>query len=69
MAEATVRLARGQHWTAGQFVGHYFEPTASGTPTPIAQIVLLRLMWTGHGTWVMAREDTITPECFRPLVR
>jgi hypothetical protein len=36
MAESTVRLANGQRWTARQFLDHYFEPTASGTPTPVA---------------------------------
>jgi len=36
MAGNEVRLANGQRWTAQQFVDHYFEPSASGTPTPVA---------------------------------
>ncbi len=35
MAENEVRLTNGRRWTAQQFVDHYFEPTASGTPTPV----------------------------------
>lgn len=31
-----VRLTNGQHWTSNEFVDHYFKPTASGTPTPVA---------------------------------
>jgi len=36
MAGNEVRLANGQRWSAQQFVDHYFEPSASGTPTPVA---------------------------------
>src|SRR5258707_14317280 len=35
MAENEVRLTNGRRWTAQQFVDHYFEPTASGTPAPV----------------------------------
>ena len=36
MAKNKVRLAKGQLWTAQQFLDHYFRPSASGTPTPVA---------------------------------
>jgi hypothetical protein len=36
MADSTGRLASGQRWSDQQFLDHYFEPTASGTPTPVA---------------------------------
>jgi len=36
MTENTVRLANGQYWTSQRFLDHYFEPSASGTPTPVA---------------------------------
>jgi hypothetical protein len=35
-AESTARLTNGQRWTKEQFLDHFFEPTASGTPTPVA---------------------------------
>src|SRR5882757_1205181 len=31
-----VRLTSGQHWTGNEFLDHYFRPSASGTPTPVA---------------------------------
>jgi hypothetical protein len=36
MTENKVRLTNGQLWTAQQFLDHYFQPSASGTPTPVA---------------------------------
>jgi hypothetical protein len=36
MTESTVRLTNGQHWTAQDFVDHYFQPSASGVPTPVS---------------------------------
>ena len=36
MAGNAIRLANGQLWTAEQFLDHYFRPSASGTPTPVA---------------------------------
>src|SRR6266700_4590659 len=36
MSGNEIRLANGQRWTAHQFLDHYFEPSASGTPTPVA---------------------------------
>ena len=36
MAEDKIRLTNGYPWTAQRFLDHYFEPSASGTPTPVA---------------------------------
>lgn len=36
MSGNQVRLANGQRWTMEQFLDHYFRPSASGTPTPVA---------------------------------
>ena len=36
MTEGRIRLASGQSWTAQHFLDHYFAPSASGTPTPVA---------------------------------
>ena len=36
MSGNEVRLTNGQRWTRQQFLDHYFEPSASGSPTPIA---------------------------------
>jgi hypothetical protein len=36
MAESTVRLINGSRWTSRDFLDHYFKPTASGVPAPVA---------------------------------
>jgi len=36
MSGNEVRLTNGQRWTRQQFLDHFFEPSASGTLTPIA---------------------------------
>jgi hypothetical protein len=36
MSGNQVRLTNGQRWTKQQFLDHYFQPSASGTPTPVA---------------------------------
>lgn len=36
MAGNEVKLANGQRWSAKQFVDHYFEPSGSGSPVPVA---------------------------------
>ena len=36
MAGNEVKLTSGGRWTAQQFLDHYFKPTASGTPVPVA---------------------------------
>ncbi|MEH2625533.1 hypothetical protein V1292_003588 [Bradyrhizobium sp. AZCC 1719] len=36
MSGNKVKLTNGDRWTWQQFLDHYFEPTASGTPVPIA---------------------------------
>lgn len=36
MAGNEVRLTNGKRWTAKQFIHHYFEPSGSGSPVPVA---------------------------------
>jgi hypothetical protein len=36
MSGNEVKLTNGDRWTWQQFLDHYYEPTASGTPVPIA---------------------------------
>ncbi|WKA30717.1 hypothetical protein [Bradyrhizobium roseum] len=36
MAGNEAKLKNGGRWTAQQFLDHYFKPTASGTPVPVA---------------------------------
>jgi hypothetical protein len=31
-----VKLTNGQRWTAQEFLDHYFQPSGSGTPVPVA---------------------------------
>jgi hypothetical protein len=53
MTENRVRLANGQLWTAQQFLDHFFQPSASGTPTPVAgppePVVVDRSWYMGEG--------------------
>lgn len=36
MSGNEVKLTNGDRWTAQQFLDHYFKPTASGNPVPVA---------------------------------
>jgi hypothetical protein len=36
VAENEVKFANGQRWTRQQFLDHYFRPSASGIPVPVA---------------------------------
>lgn len=36
MSGNEVRLTNGQRWTARQFLDHYFQPSGSGSPVPVA---------------------------------
>lgn len=36
MSGNEVRLTNGQRWTAREFLDHYFHPSGSGTPVPVA---------------------------------
>ncbi|MFG3591912.1 hypothetical protein [Bradyrhizobium sp. RDI18] len=36
MSGNEVKLTNGQRWRAQQFLDHYFEPSGSGTPVPVA---------------------------------
>ena len=31
-----IKLTNGQRWTAQEFIDHYFQPSGSGTPVPVA---------------------------------
>ncbi len=37
MSGNEVKLTNGDRWTWQNFLDHYYEPTASGTPVPVAR--------------------------------
>ena len=47
MSGNQVRLTNGELWTWQQFLEHYFEPTGSGSPTPVeeSQPVIIDRNW------------------------